>query len=131
MNYAILREELIADPLGRSYITMSDQECADDLNAIYRTRNRTSMTATEVFNTADPTEWTTLTDTEQRKIWDVLHMGDGLDPFGNEATIFINVFGAGSNTIQSLADARVEDVSRGTEIGFGFVRATDVHKARA
>lgn len=130
MNHALLREELIADPLGRSYITMSDQECADDLNTLYRTRNVTAMSASTVLNTIDTAEWTALGDADQRKIWDILHMGGELNPWGNEAQMFISVFGAGSQTIQDLADARVEDISRGTELGLGEVKESDVYKAR-
>lgn len=130
MNYAILREELISDPLGRGYIGMSDQECADDLNSIYRERNVQSMSASQVLNTVDTAEWTALTDADQRKIWDILHMGGELNPFGNEAQMFISVFGAGSQTIQDLADARVEAISRAKELGLGDVKESDVYKAR-
>lgn len=130
MSNPILREELVTDPLGRSYITMSDQECTDDLNSIYRTRNVTEMSASDVLNIIDTTEWGALSDTEQRKIWDILHMGGSLNPWGNEAQMFISVFGAGSQTIQDLADARVEDISRANELGLGTIRESDVHKAR-
>ena len=92
MDIFKLKQELENDPLGRSYITMSNAEVATDINSLYRTRDRNSMTATEVLNTVDTAEWQALTDAEQRKIWDILHMGGSLNPFGNEAQIFISVF---------------------------------------
>jgi len=131
MNYYILKNEIDSDPLGRGYTGMTDAEVAADMNTIYRTMNRTAMTASEVLNTVDTIEWAALTTEDQRKIWDILHMGGELNPFGNEAQMFISVFGVGSTTISDLAAARVADVSRGTEIGFGEVRESDVFKARA
>ena len=130
MNYAILRSELLDDPLGRGYSTMDDQQATIDLNTIYRTRDRTSMTASEVLNTVDTAEWSALVDADQRKIWDILHMGGELNPFGKEAQMFISVFGGGSNTILALADARVEDITRGQELGLGIIKESDVYKAR-
>jgi len=130
MDIFKLKQELENDPLGRSYITMSDAEAATDINSLYRTRDRNSMTATEVLNTVDTAEWQALTDAEQRRIWDILHMGGSLNPFGNEAQIFISVFGSGSTTIQGLAEARVESISRAREIGLPEVRESDVYKAR-
>ena len=41
MDYEILTAELIADPLGRGYAEMTDQEAADAMNAVDRTRNKT------------------------------------------------------------------------------------------
>lgn len=130
MNYAILKSELLDDPLGRGYGTMDDQQATIDLNTLYRTRDRISMTASEVLNTIDTAEWSVLADADQRKIWDILHMGGDLNPFGKEAQMFISVFGAGSNTILALADARTEDISRSQELGLGDVKVSDVYKAR-
>lgn len=130
MNYLILKDEIAIDPLGRGYITMSDQECADDLNSIYRTRNVTAVSASQALNTIDTAEWTALSDTDQRKIWDILHMGGDLNPWGKEAQMFISVFGAGSQTIQDLAASRIEDISRASELGLGIVRASDIYKVR-
>jgi len=37
MNYAVLREEILTDPLGRGYAGMTDEQVAEDLNTAYRT----------------------------------------------------------------------------------------------
>ena len=130
MNTAVLQAEISGDPLGRGYPGMNSQEIADDINTEYRSRNRTSMSASEVANQMDNTEWGDLTVDEKREIWDVLHMGSALNPFGIEATIFTSVFGA-STTITNLQAARVEDISRGVELGLGHVKVGHVNMAGA
>lgn len=131
MNYYILSQELENDPLTRNYSAMSEQEAADDLNTEYRNRNLESMRPTEVYNNIDQTEWSALEASEQQEIWDILHLGDPLNPFGREANRFLAIFGGGSNTITALQEARVEDISRADELGLGFILASDVEKARA
>jgi len=131
MNYQVLMTEIDADPLGRGYSGMTNQEIASDMNTLYREKNRERMSPTEVLNTVVIADWVALTADEQRQIWDILHMGGDLDPFGNEATIFTSVFGGGSDTIVALADARKDDISRGTELGLGNVRESDIVKAQA
>lgn len=131
MNYYILNDELTADPLARGYSGLSDQEAADDLNTEYRSRNRTGMTPTEVYNNVDETEWLNLTDAQRQEIWDILHLGNPLNPFGLEADRFLAIFGGGSTTISTLNAARVESISRAEELGLGALLASDVAKARA
>ena len=130
MNIPVLQSEISGDPLGRGYSSMTSQEIADDINTEYRSRNRTFMTASEVANQMDATEWVALTIDEQREIWDVLHMGGDLNPFGIEATIFNNVFGA-STTITNLQAARVESITRGVELELGHVKVGHVNMAGA
>jgi hypothetical protein len=133
MDYIALRDELDSDPLGRGYeelpTPMSDEEVAADMNAVYRTRNRTSMTASEVFNACDETEFDALSPEEEALVWNILHLG-ALNPFGLEAIKFQAIFGA-STTITTLQSLRVEDVSRAVELGLGRVSTGDVQKARA
>jgi hypothetical protein len=130
MNTQVLKIEIQSDPDTRGYSGMTDAEVADDLNLVRKDRNLTSMTASEVANSIDNTEWTALTADEQRKIWDVLHMGSALNPFGIEATIFNNVFGAGA-TITALQAARIEQISRATELSLGHVKVGHVEMALA
>ncbi len=111
-----LRDELAADPLARGYSGMSDQAAADDLNTAYRTRNRTSMTVSEVLNAVDSTEFGALSDANETKFWRLMAIGD-LNPFGVEATLLTGMFGAGSATILALQAARLEPISRAQELG--------------
>jgi len=130
MDLVTLASELSTDPLGRSYSSMSDAAAAADLNTAYRSANRSTMTASEVLNAFDYSEWSALTADQKQLVWNVLHLGE-LNPFGVEATVLVAVFGAGSDTISALAAARVQSITRAAELGLGTVRAGDVQRARA
>ena len=56
---------------------------------------------------------------------------DDLDPFGLAEQVVKDIFGGASGTVTALAAARVEVVSRATEIGIGFVWPGNVELARA
>ena len=129
MDYQVLSNEIITDPLTRGYAGMTDQEVADDLNTIYRTRNRSSMTGKEVKDRIDTTEWSTRTDA-QKQIVLALCNRDDLDPFGIDAQIFQDEMAGATNTIAALNAYRVEDISRGEELGLGLVKDYDVYAAR-
>jgi len=129
-NYKALKDEIDNDPLVRGYATMTDVEVADDINAVYRQRNRETMMASEAFNAIVKLEFNALNDVNQQLVWDIIHMGE-LNPFGLEADIFVDIFGAGSGTITALKDIRKEDISRGEELGLGVVYASYVAEARA
>lgn len=125
-----LKDELTIDPLTRGYSTMTDQQAADDFNTTYRSRNRISMTGSEVYNAIDEAERDTLSDIDKARMWEVLHLGT-LNPFGKEKDFFITLFGAGSATIIALTLARVESITRATELKLNTVKARDVGYARS
>lgn len=126
----ILRNELSGDPLTRGYAGMTNEAAAVDLNTAYRTQNRTSMTGSEVLNAIVETAYNALTDAKKDRVWQVLHLGE-LNPFGVEADLLIDIFGAGSATILALQVARVESISRADELGLTRVREGTVGQARA
>lgn len=128
-DYLALQQELINDPLGRGYSTMSDLEAANDLNTLYRTRNRETMEASEVYNAVDEAEFVALTADQKQEVWDIVHMGT-VNPFGLEADRFLSIFGGGSNTITTLAELRVENVSRAQELNLGEINEGAVAIAR-
>jgi len=130
MNLAALASELTTDPLSRGYSSMTDAQAADDLNTEYRTRNKAVVTGSEIINNVDVTEWNGLTDAERHTVWDIVHLSE-VNPFGVEATLMVNVFGAGSATITSLSDMRTEDISRATELSLGAVKPGHVERARS
>jgi hypothetical protein len=131
MSAQIIKTEIDIDPLTRGYSGMSDREIADDMNTKYRERNRTSMTASEIYNQIDQTDWAALTalPLQQQEIWDILHLGE-LNPFGREADRFNAIFGGGSDTIIALNAARKESISRATELGLSFVKEGHVTEAK-
>jgi hypothetical protein len=124
-----LKAELTGDPLGRGYAGMSDVAAAADLNTSYRTRNKTQMTASEILNSVDITEFNALAAGDETQFWQLMAIGN-LDPFGVEATLMTNLFGGGSTTITTLASLRTESITRGVELGIGTVRVGHVEEAR-
>lgn len=130
MDYVALKAELDSDPLTRGYAGMTDQQVADDLNTVYRTRNRAVMSGKEVKDRIDTTEWSGRTDA-QKQIVLALCNRDDLDPFGIDAQIFQDEMAGATNTIAALNSYRVENISRGEELGFGAVALYDVESARS
>ena len=137
---AALKEEVTVDPLVRGYNgpgsqnsgpgPMSDQAVADDINTAYRTRDRTSMTASDILNSVDTTELAALSVAGATEFWRILGMGE-VNPFGVEATLMIDLFGVGSTTIAQLKVDRKEPISRARELGFAPPIASDVATDRA
>ena len=125
----IMKAELTADPLGRGYSSMDSQQVADDLKTEYRSRVKALMTATEVFQNIDKAEFLALADGHQNLVMNIMGFGS-INPAGREAEIFVQLFGAQSQTVQAVAQARQEPVSRAVELGVGGVRAGDVDEAR-
>ncbi len=112
-----LRDELLTDPLVRGYVGMTDQQATDDLNTVYRTRNRTEMTGDEVFQSIESQAvWDALT-ADQRLEFLSLCDRDILDPFGDANVNSVkSIFGDGSVTVTNLAAARVESITRAQEL---------------
>ena len=129
-NYFTLWNEINVDPINRGYSGMSNASVAGNMNIANRTVNKNLMTSTEVFNAVKASEFNALSAASSQRIWDVLHLNN-INPFGLEATIFTNVFGVGSSTIASLSALRVQNISRGNEIGLGFIAEGQVFKAKA
>lgn len=131
MDIGRLKTELTDDLLGRGYADMTNAEAAADLNIVYRTKDKASLTGNEMFTATDATEFAGLTE-EKRGLW-VSWCGADRDPFDSANVAFVNyVFGGGSDTIAALAVIRINDVSRAVELGLGLgrVRVGDVQRAR-
>ena len=126
----IIKTELTDDTLGRGYAGMTDAQAAADINTVYRTRNKATMEAHEVIQQIVKTEFNALSAADTQLTWDLLHLGT-LNPFGVEADLFTDAFGGGSTTIANLQSARVDNISRGDELGIGVVKIGNVQEARA
>jgi len=136
MDYQILRDELDSDPLVRGYAGMTDGGAANDLNTVYRTRQKPNLSGAEAYEQVDNAEFLALTADEQAEVWDIVHLsgeGSGISiASGSKArTRFIALFGGGSATIVDLLAYITENISRGVEIGIGTVTEGAVQKARA
>jgi hypothetical protein len=130
MDYQNLKTELVSDPLARGYSGMSNAQAATSLNTVNRSVHKTSMSGSEVLQSVVPSEYNALTAEKKDQFWGLVGIGV-LDPWGKEADVMIDIFGAGSATITALAVARIQLVSRAVELGFGRVETGDVQCARA
>lgn len=117
----ILEDELTADPLTRGYSGMSDARLLTSLNTADRNRNRTSMTGREVKAAVDKDEYAALSDAKKQQMIELIKRDD-LDLFGLDKEILIDIFG-NSTTGANLATARVESISRATELGLPVIDA--------
>ncbi len=116
---------------------MTDQQAADDLNTVYRTRNRSSMSGDEIFQATVPGEFNAL-DTgsgntpDTQGHWLSFCGRETVDPFATANVQFVQwIFGGGSATVTALQAARVENVSRAQELGLDGVHGGHVRTARA
>ena len=117
--------------MGRNYSGMTSAQILTDLQIINRTRDKTSLSPSEIYQNIDQTEWNALSASDQDEIWNILHLGDPLNPFGREATRFIAIFGGGSTTITALQALRLDNISRLQEIGIGgTVTEHQINQAR-
>lgn len=127
MSYEILKAEIDGNP--GLYGAMTDQQVVDELNIVNKSQNRTSMTRQEIYENIDPAALSALTSIQLAQL--NLALSDTVDPFGNAAQVFIDVFGGGSQTITNLQAARVDTVSRASQLGLGIVKLGHVTEARA
>ncbi len=129
MDLAALKAELLAGHPDTGAYSADNEVAAAQLNTENRQINRVRMTATEVINAIDKTEFNGLLAADKQTIWNVLHIGD-INPFGIEADLFVDAFGGGSTTVSTLLTLRRKTASRAVELGLGRVGAGDVEDAR-
>lgn len=129
MNYEVLKNEISGDPLVRGYSGMTQQQVADDMNTVYRTRNRASMTGKEVKDRITTVDWASRSDAQKSQLL-AMSARDDLDPFGIDADIFTEAMtGHVGTTVADLNTYRVEDVSRAEELGLGVVTVTAIESS--
>ena len=124
-----LADEINSDPLARGYSGMSDQQVADDLNTSYRTKNRDRMSGTEIADAIAAADYNALADAQKDRVIGLTNR-DSINPFGFSATVMIDVFGAGSDTITALQAARVDSITRAAELFGKEVKVGHVKDAR-
>ena len=131
MDLAALAAELTAGHPDTGAYNADAASAAGEINALNRSRNKTTMTGSEILNNVNAAEWGTRSADQKQVIWDIVHLGD-INPFGVEATLITAAFdGAGGVTLAALGAARVESISRATELGLGRVRAGTIEQARS
>ena len=116
MDIEKLKTELAGVHPDTGAYDADDQLAADELNAVNRVLNKSSLTASEVFNAFVKADYEGLAAADQDRIWNILSMGI-LNPFGLEADVIADIFGNPSTTLTSLKAIRITNVSRAVEIG--------------
>lgn len=131
MDIAALKAEIDSDPLVRGYSGMSDEAVAADLNTVYRTRNKSSLSGDEMFQATDGSEFTALTEHKEVS-WLSFCSRNSVSCFAAANVAFVQyIFGGGSTTVSNLNALRTESVSRADELGLGRIVTGDVVEARA
>lgn len=135
-----LHDEIVggASPLNAQYLVILGngqdnvsraQLLADLLND--KTTNRTvvreSMSGSELFDATDVAEYVLLSDA-QKQLWISFTSRDSVNPeIGGKAQQLVqSIFPPAGNTVQALANARLQTVSRAAELGLPAVNANDV-----
>lgn len=130
-----LKTEIRTDPLGLGYAQMGDKQILASLTNASRERNRVGMTGSELAAVVDSSAYDSLTDAKKLQFLSLV-ASENIDPFGFAANVVKDIFGAGSATVQALAAARVETISRSDELGIPRIlgkelTAEDIAKARS
>ena len=129
---ASLRKEVQDDPLARGYLIMTSAVLLANLQTVDRTKNKSELNPSEIYQNIDQGEWAALRGSEQDEIWNILHLGNPLDPFGREATRFEAIFGGGSTTITAFQALRIDNISRLEQIGIsGTVTEHQINRSRS
>jgi len=129
-QYNAMKTEILTDPLARGYAVMTDLQVLADLQALTRTRNKTTMSGREVAAEVLGTEYDALSDPKKTQFL-ALIASDDLDPFGLAVTVVKDVFGVGSTTVSNLAAARIETVSGLVELDLGSPGLGNIVEARS
>ena len=129
-----LEDELANDPLGRGYSGMTDQQITDSLNALTRTRERTTMSSGEIMEHINSAEFIALGNAAKSRVDRVLGLGAeviiGPGNIHNAVQELLGAFGGGSTTISNLATARSVAISRAQELGISGPKVGHVEDAR-
>lgn len=128
---AVILDEITNDPLALGYAGKSDREVADLLNTGGKaTRIKAEMSGDDVFQQTDPAEFSSLADTK-KQLWLAFCARDFLSPSNSANVAFVKfIFGDLSVSQGNFITARLESISRGENLGLGFVGEGDVWDAR-
>ena len=126
MDYAILKEEIVSDPLGRGYSGMTPQQIADSLNTINRTKSVQTVSGQDIFEAIVPTEFVALTADQKNLLYAIIGMDTIRVNGTNTRTALLSMFGVGTTTRANLAALQTVPVSRAVELGLGIVTEKDI-----
>lgn len=132
MDLASLKTELTSGHPTTGAYSSNDETAANQINAVNRTRERSTLRGSEIYNAIVPAEWTALSAAQQTRVRDVFSLGDSVDvrTGTNVRAVLLSIFAAGSATRANLIAVAQEPASRADELGLGFVTPSNVADAR-
>jgi hypothetical protein len=150
MDYIALKAELDADPLGRGYAGMTDEQATDDLNTVYRDVNYPVLIDSINQAIRDNGKWTQFREAAELQQTPGMYNNQSMREFMDIFTTFTSLpnvdlkapyldglladmvtegsMGQGAAT--AISNFGIQSVSRGTELELGNVRTGDVEHAR-
>lgn len=147
MSLAILRNELLTDPLGIGYASKTDQQCYASLTALTRTRQRSMSTTDLLAWSANNLRFITIqaaansaTLNQKKNLASIMMVlltnpDIPLDMRLSASTALVNGLVSTNVLAQADADALTsaasESISRYTELGIPEYQAGDIATARA
>lgn len=132
MDLAKLRTEVLNDPLGRNYASMTDAQAATSLNTANRPTTRTVIPSREIIGATVPSEWASLTAAEKQRYQTITGAGEVDASQQNVRDAFLAMFAGGTTTRANLAALQNgPSITRAAELGLPFVGAHHVAAARA
>ena len=117
MDYKVLKNEILNDPLVRGYGGMTNAQILTSLVAVNRSRQLESVNSAFIYERLDQTEVQSLDAAATARLDRILGLGNNILVQGAAKTELIAIFGGGSNTIAALAADIVVAISRFEEIG--------------
>ena len=138
---AALGSELVNDPLGLGYTVHNQPDWQNEVNAaadlaLITTENRPvdveTLSASQLFEAIDATEWTARTAEQKDDIRLVLGLGDNIQisPGTKARNILQNALTGATNSLATLATLGSKNISRAEELELGRLRIGDIQLAR-
>lgn len=121
MNYNALKAEL----QKAAYSGLDDQAAANLISVLTETKNRESISSSEIYNALDLTEFALLSAGDKARVDRILSLGGSVLVQGNVKTELSSIFESGTNTRSALLVAIKE-----TKFVFGKVSAQIINNAR-
>ena len=130
--YVDLAAELVAGhPVTGAY-DANHQLAADQLNAVNRTITVTHLSASELFEAIEDSDWDARTADQREKIKTILSLGDEINiaPGTKARTMMASALSGATASLANLGALENPPASRAQELGFPFVTSADVAAAR-
>ena len=131
VTLAAITSELTTDPETIGYSGMTDQQAADAMNLANRTLQRVTLSASEIFEAVEISDYNALDANQKERVGIVLTLGDNIQvgPGSKARAWLLDAFPNGT-TYNNLLNTVQYTGSRAEELGFPAVKLSWVEQAR-